>query len=64
MTQTLTPTQKHTHGLLSVDCCPLTFKKKHTHGLLSVVRCLLSLNKQNEKTLQTTNHLPPDDSGR
>ena len=42
MTQTLTPTQKHTQGLLSVDCCPLTFKKKHTHGLLTVVRCLLS----------------------
>ena len=27
MTQTLTPTQKHTQGLLSVVCCPLTFKK-------------------------------------
>ena len=45
MTQTLTPTQKHTHGLLSVVCCPLTFKKKHTHGLLSVDCCPLTFKK-------------------
>ena len=46
MTQTLTPTQKHTHGLLSVVCCPLTFKKKHTHGLLSVDCCPLTFKKK------------------
>jgi hypothetical protein len=40
MTQTLTPTQKHTHGLLSVVCCPLTLKKSIPTDCcpLSVVR--------------------------
>ena len=36
----------------------LTQKK---HRQLSVV---LNNKNKNEKTLQTTNHLPPDDSGR